>query len=92
MACHRRHVDIPLRAVPSHGKPRDRSQANARPGADVRLFAPETLRRQQATALGDRQQANGGQNEGEVREIQEPIGAGTDDHCDVLEPADPQVD
>ncbi len=77
MACHRRHVDIPLRAAPSHGEPRDQSQVDVRPGADVRLSAPEALRQQQATALGDRQQADGGQNEGKAREVQKPIGVGS---------------
>ncbi len=91
MACHRWCVDVPSRVVPGHGEPRSRSQANARPGADVRLSTPEALRRQRAEAAGDQRQPDDSRNEGEAREVQEQAGAGTGDHCDVPEPVDPQA-
>ncbi len=85
-------MDVPLHAVPSHGKPRGRSQADAQPGADVRLSTLEVLRRQRVATIGDRQQVDGDRNEGEAREVQEQVGAGIGDHCSVPEPANPQAD
>ncbi len=92
MACYWQRVDVPSRAAAGHGEPRDRSQADAWPGADVRLSALEALWWQRAAAAEDRRQADGGRNEGEAREVQEQAGAGTSDHCGVLKPADPQAD
>ncbi len=73
-------------------RPCGRSQADTRPGVDVRLSAPKVVWRQQATVAGDRRQTDDGRNEGEVREVQEQVGARTGDHCGVLEPANPQAD
>ncbi len=92
MTCHRQRVNVPSHVAPSHGEPRHRSQADTRPGADVRLSAPEALRRQRTAAAGDQQQVDGDQNEGKVQKVQKQAGVGTDDHCGVLEPVDPQAD
>ncbi len=51
----------------------------------------EAVRRHRVIVIGDRRQADDGQNEGEAREVQKQAGVGTGYHCGVPEPADPQA-